>query len=81
MGYFCGVVFDDDNKARSLSTFIMLFFMLTSGGLNNTGTYIPVIDQLQYISPNRYSVEGFFRSMIRNNEYVEMVTTPEKQLD
>lgn len=44
MGYMCGVIFDDDNRARSLSTFLMMFFMLTSGALNNAGTYIPVID-------------------------------------
>eukprot|EP00347_Sterkiella_histriomuscorum_P018132 403346668 len=78
MGYFCGVMFDDDNSARSLSTFMMLFFMLTSGALNNAGTYIPVIDQLQYVSPNRYSVEGFFRCMIRYNPFLQ--ADPEKQL-
>jgi len=43
MGYFCGVTFDDDNQARAMSTFLMLFFMLTAGGLNNSSTYVPFI--------------------------------------
>lgn len=67
LGYFCGVVFDNDTSARAVGQFSMLLFMLTSGALNNASTYIPFIDQLQYISPNRYAVEGFFRSMLRNN--------------
>ena len=68
MGYFCGVTFDEDNQARMMSTFMMLLFMLTSGGLNNASTYPPVIEQIQYLSPNRYAVEGFFRGMVRDNE-------------
>lgn len=39
MGYFCGVTFDNDNAARSLSTFMMLLFMLTAGGFNNAASY------------------------------------------
>ncbi|CDW81306.1 abc transporter family protein [Stylonychia lemnae] len=77
MGYFCGVLFDNDTQARSLSTFLMLFFMLVAGGLNNSTTYIPFIQQLQYISPMRYGVEGFFRGIIRFNDRVDQ----EKVLD
>ena len=71
MGYFCGVTFDDDNSARSLSTFLMLLFMLTAGGFNNAGTYPPFVEQIQYVSPNRYAVEGFFRGIIRDHPYVD----------
>jgi hypothetical protein len=46
MGYFLGVSFDSDNQARALGTFMMLFFMLTAGGLNNSSTYVPFIQQL-----------------------------------
>ncbi len=51
MGYWCGVTFDSDDKARALVTFFMLIFQLTAGGLNNAASYPPVIDQIQYISP------------------------------
>jgi len=43
MGYFCGVAFDNDTQSRSMGTFLMLFFMLTAGGLNNSSTYVPFI--------------------------------------
>ena len=61
IGYMCGLMFDDDNAARGLCMFLTLIFMLVSGGLNNAGTYPPVIKQFQYISPNRYAVEAYFR--------------------
>ena len=41
-----------------------LLFMLLSGGLSNAGTFLPVIKELSYLSPNRYSVESFFRRII-----------------
>ena len=63
MGYLAGLMFDDDNAARGLVTFMTLIFMLVSGGLNNAATYPPVIEQLQYISPNRYALEIYFRVM------------------
>ena len=64
LGYMAGVSFDNDESARGLATFLQLIFQLTGGGLNNAATYPPFIYQLQYISPVRYSQEGFFRAMI-----------------
>ena len=61
IGYMCGLVFEDDNLARGFSMFMTLVFMLVSGSLNIALNYPIVIDQLQYVSPNRYSVETFFR--------------------
>jgi hypothetical protein len=46
IGYMSGLMFDDDNAARSICMFFTLIFMLVSGGLNNAATYPPVIDQL-----------------------------------
>ena len=43
LGYLCGVMFDNDNTARSFGQFWLLLFFLTAGVLNNAGTYIPVI--------------------------------------
>ncbi len=76
MGYFCGVTFDNDNAARALSTFMMLLFMLTAGGFNNSANYPPFIQQIQYISPMRYGVEGFFRGITRdliNDDYRDLL--------
>jgi len=39
----------------------MIVFHLLSGGLSNSAAVNPFIQALQYISPNRYSVELFFR--------------------
>ncbi len=69
IGYFCGLIFDDDNAARGFSMFMTLIFMLVSGSLNIAKIYPPGIDQLQYISPNRYSVETFFRLFSDNQTY------------
>ena len=44
IGYMCGLMFDDDNAARGICMFFTLIFMLVSGGLNNAGTYPPVIE-------------------------------------
>ena len=43
LGYFAGVIFDDETGARTLGNFILLFFMLVSGGLANAGSFPPVI--------------------------------------
>lgn len=66
LGYLAGVAFDNDDQARSLAVFLQLLFMLTAGGLNNASSYPVVIEQISYISPNRYAVEGFFRCVTRN---------------
>ena len=63
IGYMCGLMFDDDNAARGLTIFLTLVFMLVSGGLNSAKDFPPVVAQLQYISPNRYATESFFRMM------------------
>jgi hypothetical protein len=69
VGYFCGVLVDDDNIARGITTFFTLCFMLVSGGLNSAATYPPVVDQMQYISPNRYALEIFFRVLSDQKVY------------
>ena len=69
IGYMCGLMFDDDNAARGICMFFTLIFMLVSGGLNNASTYPPVIDQIQYISPNRYSTELYFRVISGEQKY------------
>jgi hypothetical protein len=71
IGYMCGLMFDDDNAARGICMFFTLIFMLVSGGLNNAGTYPPVIKQLQYISPNRYATELYFRVFSDFQKYPE----------
>jgi len=69
IGYMCGLVFEDDNIARGFSMFMTLIFMLVSGSLNIALNYPVVIDQLQYVSPNRYSVETFFRVLSDGQQY------------
>lgn len=69
IGYMCGLMFDDDNAARGVCMFLTLIFMLVSGGLNNAANYPPVIDQLQYVSPNRYALEVYFRVMSEDAKY------------
>ena len=64
-----GLIFDDDNAARGVSMFVTLVFMLVSGGLNVASNYPPVIEQLQYISPNRYALEIFFRVLSGSQKY------------
>lgn len=54
-GYFCGVCTDNDQAANQINTFLMLFFMLTSGGLANAGSFPSYIMALAYISPQRYA--------------------------
>jgi hypothetical protein len=69
IGYMCGLMFDDDNAARGVVMFFTLIFMLVSGGLNNAANYPPVIEQLQFVSPNRYALEVFFRVMSADQHY------------
>lgn len=69
VGYMSGLIFDDDNAARGVSMFVTLVFMLVSGGLNVASNYPPVIEQLQYISPNRYALEIFFRVLSGSQKY------------
>jgi ABC-2 type transporter len=44
VGYMCGVMTDDSNHASMGSMFIVLIFMLVSGGLNSAANYPVVID-------------------------------------
>lgn len=64
LGYFCGVLFDDDTGARTVSNFFLLFFLLTSGGLANAASFPPFIAQLVYLSPMRYGAEAYFRRLV-----------------
>ena len=38
-GYFCGTLSDNENVAQQTNTFLMILFMLTSGGLANAGSF------------------------------------------
>jgi ABC-2 type transporter len=67
MGYWCGVLFKNSDAARQTGTLLMIVFHLLSGGLSNSAAVNPFIDKLQYISPNRYSVELFFRIITYNS--------------
>ena len=69
IGYLSGIIFDDDNIARGFVMTFALIFMLVSGGLNNAANYPPVIDQMQYISPNRYALENYFRVITTDVNY------------
>lgn len=69
IGYLSGILFDDDNIARGFVMMFALIFMLVSGGLNNAANYPPVVDQMQYISPNRYALENFFRTITTDMKY------------
>lgn len=65
IGYFSGILTDDDNSARNINTFLLLFFMLTSGALANVASFPVYIKYLSYVSPSRYAIEGFFRTISR----------------
>lgn len=67
LGYFCGVAFKNSDAARQSGTLSMIVFHLLSGGLSNPAAVNPFIYYLQYVSPNRYSVELFFRVIMFNN--------------
>lgn len=69
LGYLSGILFDDDNIARGFNMMFALIFMLVSGGLNNAANYPPVVNQMQYISPNRYALENFFRTVTTDMQY------------
>ena len=59
-GYFCGVLSDSEEVAKQTNVFMILLFMLTSGGLGNAATFPSWINWLSYVSPQRYSCQGFF---------------------
>lgn len=61
MGFFCGVMFDNDMAARGLLLFMGLLFMLTGGGFNNAASYPIYVQIVSYLSPNRYGTEVFIR--------------------
>ena len=67
VGYFCGVAFKSSDAARQTGTLLMIIFHLLSGGLSNPAAVNPFINGLQYASPNRYSVEMFFRVITYNS--------------
>ncbi len=74
IGYLSGILFDDDNIARGFVMMFALIFMLVSGGLNNAANYPPVVDQMQYISPNRYALENFFRTITTDMKYDRLLS-------
>lgn len=53
-GYFCGVLSDSEEVAKQANVFMILLFMLTSGGLGNAAAFPPWINWLSYVSPQRY---------------------------
>jgi hypothetical protein len=61
IGYFCGVLFDDETSVRTFSNFMIIIFMLSSGGFSNAATFGWVIKVLAYLSPCRYATEIFYR--------------------
>ena len=72
LGYFCGVMFDDDSSTRMLANFIMIFFMLTSGALSNASHDTEdnwLVSNLSYISPPRYSCEAYFRVFTEDSPF------------
>ena len=50
-GFFCSVLVSDDQAANTINTFIILIFMLTSGGLGNIDSFPFFIKWISYISP------------------------------
>ena len=50
-GYFCGVLSDSEEVAKQVNTFMILLFMLTSGGLGNAAAFPSYINWLSYVSP------------------------------
>jgi len=45
----------------------MILFHLLSGGLSNASAANAFVNIIQYVSPNRYSVQLFFMIMIYGN--------------
>ena len=66
-GYFCGVLFKESEAARQTGTLFIVVFHLLSGGLSNPAAVNSFINGLQYISPNRYSVQLFFMIITYNS--------------
>ena len=63
-GYFCGVMTTDEQLAQQINTFMILLFMLTSGGLGNVDSFPSFIKYVSYVSPQRYACQGFFSRLI-----------------
>lgn len=62
-GYWCGTLCSGEAAAQQVNTFMILLFMLTSGGLGNVDSFPTWIRWVSYISPQRYACEGFFYRM------------------
>ena len=50
-GYFCGVLTDSEEASKQINTFMILLFMLTSGGLGNVDAFPTFIRYISYLSP------------------------------
>lgn len=68
LGYMFGVAFNLDEAARQLSSLAIIFFHVVSGAFATVASFPGFIRILSYISPNRYSVEIFFRIFLKNNK-------------
>lgn len=66
-GYLCGVSFNNEEVARQIGQLGMILFHLLSGGLSNASAANAFVNIIQYVSPNRYSVQLFFMIMIYGN--------------
>lgn len=64
-GWFCGSLSDNEQVAQQTNTFIILIFMLTSGGLGSAASFPAFIKWVSYISPQRYACQGFFYRLIK----------------
>lgn len=61
IGFLIGVSTDDHFTGRVIANQIQFFCMLTSGGLANADTFPLLVKKIQFMSPNRYGTEAFFR--------------------
>ena len=61
MGFFCGVLTDNDFNVRIIAYFLLNSFMIMGGKFTNPKTIPYVITLIAYLSPARYMVEGLFR--------------------
>jgi hypothetical protein len=67
MGYVCGVTFNNEEVARQIGQLMMIIFYLLSGGLSNASAVNAFVKGIQYISPNRYSVELYFSLFVQES--------------
>lgn len=63
-GYFLGIAVDDEDRVKLVNMFVILIFSTCNGILANLETVNPLIKFFSWISPSRFSVEGFFRRVI-----------------